>query len=169
VYERTILFLFQGDGGSRPHRPQKKKKKGGVGMEDIYYGEPYEDIQDYVSYVRKLRRRGREILLRHMNILAKDKAKVSVGGATPFVGRALNRNEGNAPTSYFRVYCPECGKVRSLIVHPSRTSVELRASCFHVVENAAAAVLTDSRLVYIGGNRVVPAGLAALLGEKVVG
>ena len=138
-------------------------------MEDIYCGESYEDIQDYVSYVRKLRNRGREILLRHMNTLAKHKADVPVSGATPFINRALNRNEGNAPTSYFRMYCRECGKIRSLIVLPSRTSVELRASCFHVVEDAVAAVLTDSRLVYIGGNRVVPAGLAALLREKVVG
>jgi len=128
-----------------------------------------EETVDYAEYLKKLRTRGREIFLRHCYTLARVEEVVAVGGASPMASRVLNRNEGSAPTVFFRVYCGKCGRVRTLIVVPSRHNVLLKASCVHVVDDAAAAAREGSRLVYVGRYRVVPAGLAALLGERILG
>lgn len=131
----------------------------------------------YVEHVNKLRARGREILLRHIYRLSTFKAVSMVEGASPMAKRILNRNEGSAPTVFFRVYCRECGKMRTLLIFPSRREVELRGSCAHVITDAMGSILrapahtctTNRTLVYVGEYRVVPVGLATLLGLKILG
>jgi hypothetical protein len=175
--EGKILFSFKGMGANAPIAP-KKQKKGGESMEkenDLELLEELEELEEegtknaYIEHVNKLHARGREILLRHMYRTAVFEADIAAEDASPLAARILNRNEGSAPSSYFRAYCPECRRTRTLIVVPSRSSVTLKSSCSHVLEKAVRAVRKDRTLTYIGKYRVVPAGLAALLGERILG
>jgi hypothetical protein len=128
-----------------------------------------EEMETYVDYVSRLRAHGAELLRRHMYRLCVYIDEVKVDGASPFSKRALNYNDGSAPTVILRVYCGECKKVRTLLVFPSKSSVELRASCVHVLSATREAALKDSTLVCVGEYKIIPAGIAKMLGLRIVG
>jgi hypothetical protein len=178
--DRTILCMYT-VGETRGREPPKKERE--VARMDEVKNEELEEMKleeteemeetrnrnAYTEHVKKLRCRGRKILLRHMEALSVYRALCSVEGATPMAQRILGSNEGSAPETAFRVYCPECGKIRTLLVFPGKYETELRSSCVHLRDEAATAVFRDRRLVYTGRYRVIPAGLAAMLGLKIVG
>jgi len=138
-------------------------------MEKLELLEELEELEEREEEFEERRHDGRRILMRHLFETAKFAATVAAGDASPVAERILNRNEGSAPESVFRTYCPECRKVRTLLVFPARTEVEIRSSCRHVLEKAVDEVRKDPTLVFIGRYRVVPAGLAVLVGERVLG
>jgi hypothetical protein len=123
----------------------------------------------YKKYLRKLRERGRRILASHMWRTATYVDTMVPDGETPVACRILNYNEGSGPKSVFRVYCSHCGRMRTLIIFPGRYKVELMASCVHIREEAVQAIAKDRRLVHVGHYRVVPAGLAKMLGLRIIG
>jgi len=168
-------FSFKGMGANAPIAPKKQKKKGGEKMEKLELLEELEEEPlhetetDNAYIINKLKSRGHRILMRHLFKTAKFAATIASGDASPVAERILNRNEGSAPESVFRTYCPECRKVRTLVVVPARSETELRASCEHILNKAVDAARRDRTLVFIGRYRVVPAGVAKLIGEKVLG
>ena len=138
-------------------------------MEKLELLEELEELEEREEEFEERRHDGRRILMRHLFETAKFAATIASGDASPVAERILNRNEGSAPESVFRTYCPECRKVRTLVVVPARSETELRASCKHILEKAVDATKKDRTLVFIGRYRIVPAGLAVLVGERVLG
>jgi len=112
---------------------------------------------------------GERILRRHMYLTSRFTATIAVKDATPYTRRLLNYNNGSCPESIFRIFCTECRKMRTIIVYPTRTEVEFKASCCHVLEKAVEMAKEDGTLVYIGRYRIVPIGIVGLVSAKVLG
>ena len=131
--------------------------------------ERMEELEGFGLGIPRPKHDGERILRRHMYLTARFTETVGVKDVTPFTKRVLNYNCGSSPESAFRVYCPECKKMRTLIIYPALSEVEFKASCPHVVTNAVALATKDSTLVYVGRYRIIPAGVARFMGIKVLG
>jgi len=129
-----------------------------------------EDEEVPIEYrVPKPEHNGEKILRNHMFLTAKHTATVKVESATPYARRILVFNNGSSPESTFRVYCSECKKMRSLVIYPAMSEVEIKSSCPHILANATALATKDSTLVYIGKYRIVPVGVVDMLKVRVLG
>jgi len=157
--DKNNLFAYNFD-------KKKKRKVNRMSMESI---EVLLDREGVPEVVQGLIKRGRRILIHHMYQTSRFTYVMKINGATPFARRAFNY--AVVPGAAVRVYCGTCGKVRSLLVIPAfqgMEEVELRASCRHILQEAVEASV-DGRLVCVEGYRVVPAGIAKMLGLRVIG
>jgi len=143
-------------------------KEGGCGMKEMERMEELE-LEGFGLGIPRPKHDGERILRRHMYLTSRFTATIAVKDATPYTRRLLNYNNGSCPESIFRIFCTECRKMRTIIVYPTRTEVEFKASCCHVLEKAVEMAKEDGTLVYIGRYRIVPIGIVGLVSAKVLG